>query len=68
VLIGGGVSLGDLEGDIALGKRLEDRLGEVGKPQTAFHETLGQAKAFGDRGNIAAFLDEVLEGAAFFSW
>ena len=67
VLVGRGVSLGDLEGDIAFGECFEDRLGEIGEPQTAFHKALGEAKAFGDRGNIAAFLDEVLEGAAFLS-
>jgi hypothetical protein len=41
VLVGRGVSLGDLEGDIALGERFKNRLGEVGKPQATFHEALG---------------------------
>jgi len=39
---------------------------------TGFHRKhamrILQQEAFGDRGNIAAFLDDLLEGAAFFSW
>ena len=64
MLVGCGVSLGQIEGDVARCERLEDRLGKVGETQPAFDETLGKAETLGDSSGVAVFLDEVLEGLA----
>jgi len=59
------VGLGHVEGDATIGQRLEYRIGKAREPETPFDETAGDTEALGDGIEVAAFADEVLEGAAF---
>lgn len=66
MLIGCGIGLGEVERDVAGGQRFEDRSGQVGEAEAAVDETLCETEALCDRGGVAVFLDEMLEGLAFF--
>jgi len=59
------VGLGDVEGDLALLERSEDRIGQVGEAQAALDEPAGAAEPFGNRVEVAALIDEVLVGTDF---
>jgi hypothetical protein len=58
----GGVGLGDVERDLALGQRLEHRRRQIGEAQTTLHEDFLDTEALGDiGGGLVLLLDDRAE-------
>src|SRR3546814_6399371 len=57
-----GIGDGDIQRDLAVAQRFEDRIGEIGKTEPTAHEPLGEAEALGDvLGGFLLASVEVLE-------